>query len=256
MTSLPSTARALAGMSRRQLASVAGVSPSTVSRIERGEMEPTLAMAERLVAAAGFRLESELVWVSDPLAVAAARAVLDPESGLGKMEGTAPWLDRWAILGLTDRDGCPTKRRELARRAGLSARLAYRPGAKSYLRDRSWADVARGLALSGRAWAATGGTAANRLAPSADAPWPVFYVDDPAQVATDLGLVGTTDGRWPITLIAFDGVADVGIEVDSMGLRWVDPIQVLIDCYAGSDRMPEQADALADAFDLACTSDA
>ena len=43
-------------MSARDLAAATGVSPSTVTRIERGEINPTVAMLERLLDASGCRL--------------------------------------------------------------------------------------------------------------------------------------------------------------------------------------------------------
>lgn len=51
------TAREQARMSARDLATASGVSPSTVTRIERGEMNPTVTMLERLLDAAGNRLD-------------------------------------------------------------------------------------------------------------------------------------------------------------------------------------------------------
>jgi len=51
------TAREQAGMSARDLATASGVSPSTVTWIERSEMNPTVAMLERLLDAAGNRLD-------------------------------------------------------------------------------------------------------------------------------------------------------------------------------------------------------
>lgn len=48
--------RARAGLSQRALAALAGVPPATVARIERGRMEPTLALLERLARAAGLEL--------------------------------------------------------------------------------------------------------------------------------------------------------------------------------------------------------
>ncbi|OWY59536.1 hypothetical protein B7486_74045, partial [cyanobacterium TDX16] len=45
-----------AGLSQRALAELAGVSPSTVARIERGRLEPTLDLLLRLVEAAGLQL--------------------------------------------------------------------------------------------------------------------------------------------------------------------------------------------------------
>jgi len=51
------TAREQAHMSARDLAAASGVSPSTVTRIERGEMNPTVAMLERLLDAVRNRLD-------------------------------------------------------------------------------------------------------------------------------------------------------------------------------------------------------
>lgn len=53
-------ARAQARLSQRELAERAGTSQPAVARLERGEVSPTLATLERLVAAAGYRLRLEL----------------------------------------------------------------------------------------------------------------------------------------------------------------------------------------------------
>jgi transcriptional regulator with XRE-family HTH domain len=50
-------ARLEAGLSIRALAETAGVSASTVSRIEAGRMDPTVGMLERLLASAGTRMD-------------------------------------------------------------------------------------------------------------------------------------------------------------------------------------------------------
>ncbi|CAN5795088.1 hypothetical protein BH24ACT5_BH24ACT5_31440 [soil metagenome] len=44
-------------MSARDLAAASGVSPSTVTRIERGEINPTMAMLERLLDASGNQID-------------------------------------------------------------------------------------------------------------------------------------------------------------------------------------------------------
>ncbi len=67
-------ARASAHLSIRELAHAAQVSPSTVHRIERGRLEPTVAMLARLVAATGERLDVRSV--TDPSTLAGlARAI-------------------------------------------------------------------------------------------------------------------------------------------------------------------------------------
>jgi predicted nucleotidyltransferase/DNA-binding XRE family transcriptional regulator len=50
------SARERAGMSARDLAAKSGVSTSTVTRIERGEINPTVTMLERLLDASGNEL--------------------------------------------------------------------------------------------------------------------------------------------------------------------------------------------------------
>jgi len=49
--------RIKAGLSRKQVARHAGVSLSTVSRVEEGNMDPTISMAQRLFSAVGVHLE-------------------------------------------------------------------------------------------------------------------------------------------------------------------------------------------------------
>jgi len=49
-------ARREAGLSQRALAATTGVSPSTIARIEKGRMEPTVALLTRIVEACGLEL--------------------------------------------------------------------------------------------------------------------------------------------------------------------------------------------------------
>ncbi|WP_255739539.1 helix-turn-helix domain-containing protein [Frankia sp. CiP3] len=58
---LVSTARGRRGMSQRELARAANVPQSTVGMIESGRRQPSVAMLERLLDAAGFHLETRLV---------------------------------------------------------------------------------------------------------------------------------------------------------------------------------------------------
>jgi transcriptional regulator with XRE-family HTH domain len=54
---LVAEARRAAGLSLRELARLAGVSFTTISRIEAGEMDPTLGTLDRILKAAGRKLE-------------------------------------------------------------------------------------------------------------------------------------------------------------------------------------------------------
>ena len=51
---------AAGGLSQRQLAGRAGVPPSTIARIERGRVEPTLDLLMRVVKACGLDLRMRL----------------------------------------------------------------------------------------------------------------------------------------------------------------------------------------------------
>jgi transcriptional regulator with XRE-family HTH domain len=242
------TARTMSGLSRRQVALLADVSPSTVSRIESGAMSPTVDMLDRLLDAAGYEMSQTLAPKSDPVAIAAARSVLDPDCGLGATPGVGEWLRRWETIGLVTADGKAKNRGELCYRAGRSSKLTRRPGVCSFARDRTWVELGGQLNAAGIRWATTGGIAANRLRPSGDAVWPIFYVESPESASKAIELAPPDGRSWPITLVPSAGYGDNGVEVDDDGMRWADPLQVVIDCYAGSDRMPEQADVLVEAL--------
>lgn len=243
------TSRMLSRLTRQQLADMAGVAPSTVSRIENGEMDPSVGTLGQILAAASFRIDG-LTEMSDPAAVAAARGVIESDSRLLDYPGADIWVKRWKAAGFITPSGAAKDLGTVASRAGLAARLSSRPGIRSYLREGSWADIARRIAAVGQRWAATGGAAANRMVCSADAYWPVFYVEDPVAAAETMRLRPSSGGGTPtLSLIPFDGVADVGVETGADTFRWVAPTQVLIDCYGGTGRMPEQADALIELFE-------
>jgi len=75
-------ARRQAGLSQRELAVRARVSPSTVARIERGRVEPSLDLMLRLVRACGLELRMRLE-PEDPSTVPGRR--LDFEARLAEL---------------------------------------------------------------------------------------------------------------------------------------------------------------------------
>lgn len=234
------------GLSARQVAALAGVSPSTVTRVESGEMSPTYDLVLRLLDAVG--LDERLAPTSRPSAIATARWLLDG--------GRAPddvdyWVERWARINavrVNDDEVTVPDERSLAFRAGRAAAVTLRPGAAVLRRDRSWNDVAAGLAESGLEWAGTGDTAANRLVSYASETSPTFYVEDVDAAIESLGLAYRAPREWgqPITLLPFDGFSENGRWRDDDGRWYAAPWQVVMDCYGGSDRLPEQADRILD----------
>lgn len=238
-------ARLMNALSARQVAALAGVSPSTVTRVESGKMNPTYDVVLKLLDAVG--LDERFDPISDPLAVATARWVL----GSGEEPpGVDYWINRWILTGTLklDKIGDVTvpDLQTFAFRAGRAAPLSWRPKLVRLRQDRSWDDVAQGLEQAGLAWAGTGDRAANRLAPSATEGYPFFYVDDVKGAINALGLAHKTPDEWgePITLLPFDGFSEAGRWRDEDGTWYAAPWQVVLDCYGGVDRMPEQADAI------------
>ena len=241
------TARLMSALSARQVAALAGVSPSTVTRVESGRMNPTYDVVLKLLDAVG--LDERFDRVSDPLAVATARWVL----GVGEEPGEADyWINRWIMSGTLARDDAGDVTvpdlQTLAFRAGRAATLAFRPKVVLARQDRTWDDVADGLIGAGIEWAATGDRAANRLVLSVNEVQPTFYVDDIEAVPDALGLVfkGPQEWGWPITFLPFDGFSESGRRADDDGRWYAAPWQVVLDCYSGSDSLSDPADRILD----------
>ncbi len=87
-------ARRKAGLSQRALAAATGVSPSTIARIEKGRMEPTVALLTRVVDACGLELRLSLA--------APAKGASDGAGPLG-VEDRLRENDRLAALHLIGR---------------------------------------------------------------------------------------------------------------------------------------------------------
>jgi transcriptional regulator with XRE-family HTH domain len=77
-------ARRQAEVSQRALAAATGVSPSTIARIEKGRMEPTVALLTRLVEACGLELRMS---VAKPRLATREPSPLSIEDRLRENEG-------------------------------------------------------------------------------------------------------------------------------------------------------------------------
>lgn len=70
--------RALSGVTRKELAELAGLSPSTIGRIEQGALDPTWGTLSRILEATGYRISGDtVVSAGDQTAIIAARPVLE-----------------------------------------------------------------------------------------------------------------------------------------------------------------------------------
>ncbi|GHE78229.1 hypothetical protein GCM10017786_04800 [Amycolatopsis deserti] len=107
-------ARARRRLSQRELARLAGVPQSTVATIEAGRRQPSVAMLERLLHAAGFRLATDLVNTLRPSELL-ARYHRSAREVLARYPVTRAWLP-----GSGDRAD-----------SGLDLVVAVRPGARA-----------------------------------------------------------------------------------------------------------------------------
>lgn len=70
--------RALSGITGKELAQLADLAPSTISRIERGILDPTWSTLSRILESTGYRISGgSIVSAGDPTAITAARPLLD-----------------------------------------------------------------------------------------------------------------------------------------------------------------------------------
>ncbi len=240
---LVSKARRLSGLSASQVAELSGVAPSTVTRIEKGQVDPSFSTFETILAACGYRYGDNLRPFVDMDAVRAARRIVDPELDLAPTVGSETYVQRWKAAGIaTDTDSAAEWERVLVA-ASRQASLSDRPGAKRY-GYADWKKVARALRDSDLTWCLTGGRAALAFTKIASVDSSAFYVDDVNAAAEAAGLEEAGDERAWITLIPLDDVTRAGITPEDGGVVLADFWQVAIDCLAGSGRMPAQGEAM------------
>jgi transcriptional regulator with XRE-family HTH domain len=94
---LVSRVRVETGLSLRALAEAAGVATSTVHRIERGEMDPTVQMLQRLAQAAGMhvRVEAHVDYAASLLGLGRCIAGDADGTGLGAVRMSAELAHRF-----------------------------------------------------------------------------------------------------------------------------------------------------------------
>lgn len=231
----------------RRLAAFAGVAPSTVTRIEKGQMQPTFDVARELLTLVGSPMLSTSTESLDAIAVARQAVDGDVRQLSGAM---GEWLTRWQRGGLIDSDGRlrdRSARDELLRRTARVARVAHRRGVRS-IPTRSWREAIAALESAKIDYALSGSPAANQWvssAPDADA---VLYVSDVDAAQELLWSLGPVEDAHSFFLLPFDGVS----ETDRQNIEgvWLASLtQIVIDCLGLPGRQPAQAEALLDQWE-------
>lgn len=234
-----------AGMTAVDFARIVGVNRSTLHRIAAGDVQPTLGTLRELAIAHGLELQLATSPLSDPDAAVAARVLLDPAHPESTSSAVQVWVER---LERRHPDGAPVPILHAAARAST---LRHRPGAvylrgsDAALRLASAGEASRGRwAVSGRAALALGSAAAQR-GPS------VLWAEDVERVAQLLGdthsRAATSRGAHVIVAGLSDSVLVDAFEVDRV--RYVAPVQMLLDCIGLGGELADAADAIAKEWD-------
>lgn len=245
--------RALNGITRKELAELAGLAPSTVGRIEQGTLDPTWGTLSKILSSTGYAISGEsIVSTGDTSAVAAARWVLERELGPVESSGATTharpgvedpreqWLSRWIRTGWIAETARPDNLVTMAIAAGNAAKITRRAvPRRSVAPAGGWTSLAKRLGEENIDYAVTG-LNATREDPGVAGGSAVIYVRNPADVAERLALEDAAAGSGVLL------IAPVGPELDDAkedgGIRYVSPAQALLDAFAGVGREPDKAE--------------
>lgn len=245
--------RALSGITRKDLAGLSGISPSTVGRIEHGDLDPTWGTLSRILEATGYRISGDtVVSAGDATAIMAARPVLESRNTtsaaavlrslpVGVAESADRWVQRWERAGWLSPDANVDRAVALAVNAGNAAKIARRHAVRrTVVAPEGWQVLARQIGTSGFDYAVSGLVAAREDRASSSATAPMLYVDDPSVVIRRLALEETAPGQG-VLLISASGDELGQVEEDG-GIRFVSRMQGILDAFAGPGREPDKAE--------------
>jgi transcriptional regulator with XRE-family HTH domain len=207
-------------LSMSAVARRAGLSPSTVTRISNGSLDPTTSTLKALAEALGYRLPRELPVLCNIEAVHTARAMLS-----GEMPDS-PWresLERWAGA-----DGRP---QDLAREAGRAAPLHLRLEVTTIRTNWNILRIAGAVELAAGGWALSGWPAAAAFGAPEASEHPVLVYAKGGAAALGFALPDDPYGSTVVRILPFDGFSEKGAQTAS-GIVWADPLQVCLDLYA------------------------
>lgn len=254
--------RALSGITRKELAELAEVSPSTIGRIERGTLDPTWGTLSRILGSAGYQINGDtIVSAGDSTAVAAARRVLasvfssDEGAAAARVavarpqvavdstaEATRQWLARWARAGWISEKPKADDMVTLAVSAGNAAKISRRNVAtRNVVAEGGWQVLATRLGDAGIDYGVSGLVATRPDRAAAAAVNPVIYVESPSQIVEVFELQETRPGAG-VLLIAPESDELQTVEIED-GIRFVSRPQGVLDAFAGWGREPDKAEA-------------
>lgn len=245
--------RALSGITRKDLAALSGVSPSTVGRIEQGDLDPTWGVLSRILEATGFRVSGDTVAsAGDATAIIAARPILESrnmacvDATLRSLpadvaESADRWVQRWGRAGWSSAGRGNDRLIALAVNAGNAAKISRRSAVRrTVVAPDGWQELARQIGAAGIEYAVSGLVAARDDRATSSATAPVVYVDDPSAVIERLRLEEAVPGKG-VLLLSASGDELAQAEEDG-GIRFVSRMQGILDAFAGPGREPDKAE--------------
>ncbi|SKA81983.1 hypothetical protein SAMN06295879_0412 [Agreia bicolorata] len=232
------------GLSASEVTRRTGISRATLHRIAEGAVIPSLQTLHELAVVQGKEIEIRLKPLSDPHAAAAARVIIDGDGGAWSGdEATQRWVERLDRLARSS-DGDYLA---ILHAAGRASSLLHRTGAVFMRGDNGPLRLASAGDASGGTWAISG-KAALEVSPDNPVAGPsVLWVDDVERAAS---LLSETHKRVTASANAHVIIAEANpstyIGEYAVGaLRYVAPLQMLLDCVGLGGRQEEIAMSIA-----------
>ena len=251
--------RSEGGITRKELAQLADVSPSTIGRIERGEMDPTWGTVQKILTSTGYQINGKSVVASgDTSAIRAASAVFEPmfnRTFASTVEkAMKPWVDNWQS---TNRQWTERWKRTgwladsagvddlvaIAVSAGNAGKVARRAGARIPVEvEGGWRTLVDRLKENDIDYAVSGLVATRQDRSDQTAGAPFIYVSDPQAIVDDLGFDRARPGQGVLLLKAGAGELE---ESETEGeVQFVPRSRALLDAFSGPGRDPDKAEDL------------
>jgi transcriptional regulator with XRE-family HTH domain len=227
------------GLSPAAAARRAGVSASTVHRILNDLVDPAVGTLHEIALACGVQVDLATRPLSDPMAAAAARTLL--EGGYQPPAGrcVAAWRERLRrMAGSTD----PV---DLVRSAAVASAPLRRPGAVLFNGEVALARVASAGDASKGQWAISGAAGLHLPPPGAAVPpVTILWCED---VRTVMHLLADTElrqshrlGQAVLAVILAEPELFAGSFTEGI-IRYAAPIQIILDCAGQGGALADEA---------------